>query len=245
MTQRKIILITGAAKSLGKAMSLWLMEHGYHIALHFNHSAADAERLAKEHEHLTVFQTDLMHKNGPETLIQSVYHALGPIYGLINNASFICKDSATTIERETAYRLFDVNFFAPLLLSKAFAATPFPNPKIRRHIIHMLDYTINHPAPDFFSYSMSKLALAKATTELAQCFAPTIRVNAIAPGPSYCHPHQSKERFDHVYQDNPLNYGVTPEDICQTALFLLQQPSITGQIIYCDGGKHLARHQYY
>jgi NAD(P)-dependent dehydrogenase (short-subunit alcohol dehydrogenase family) len=95
--------------------------------------------------------------------------------------------------------------------------------------------------PDFFSYTLTKAALAAASEMFAMALAPKIRVCGIAPGLTMIAPKQTEERFEKAWRANPLQRGSAPEDIAEAALFILKTPSITGTTLYVDGGEHLMR----
>jgi NAD(P)-dependent dehydrogenase (short-subunit alcohol dehydrogenase family) len=128
------------------------------------------------------------------------------------------------------------NFRAPVLLAQAFAA----NAPAGSLIVNILDQRVLRPTPQFFSYALSKAGLWNATRMLAQALAPSIRVNGIGPGPTLPSAYQSAEAFaaeaDHVL----LQRRATPEEIAQALAYLIDAPSVTGQMIAVDGGQHLA-----
>jgi NAD(P)-dependent dehydrogenase (short-subunit alcohol dehydrogenase family) len=130
------------------------------------------------------------------------------------------------------------NLVAPVLLTKHFTARLTLE---RGVVINILDQKLANLNPDFFSYTMSKAALAAATEMFAMALAPKIRVCGIAPGLTMKAPKQTEEKFETAWRANPLQRGSTPEDIARAALFILQTPSITGTTIYVDGGEHLMR----
>jgi NAD(P)-dependent dehydrogenase (short-subunit alcohol dehydrogenase family) len=96
------------------------------------------------------------------------------------------------------------------------------------------------PTPLFFSYTLSKSALASATVTLAQALAPKLRVNAVAPGPTLPSPRQTIEQFALQSAAVPLKHGPTPEEIAAAVLYLAQARSVTGTVVPVDGGQHLA-----
>jgi len=97
-----------------------------------------------------------------------------------------------------------------------------------------------NPNPQFFTYSLSKAALWTATRTLAQALAPRIRVNGIGPGPTLPSIHQTLEMFQAEAEHTPLQRRATPADIAAAALYLIDAPTVTGQMIAVDGGQHLA-----
>ena len=134
---------------------------------------------------------------------------------------------------------FQTNLHTPIMLAQAFAAQALvadADPSI----INILDQRVLHPNPQFFSYTLTKAALATATTTMAQALAPRIRVNGIAPGPTLPSIHQSEATFAAEVAAVPLQRRSAPEDIAAAALYLASARAVTGQIIAVDGGQHLA-----
>jgi NAD(P)-dependent dehydrogenase (short-subunit alcohol dehydrogenase family) len=130
-----------------------------------------------------------------------------------------------------------VNLKAPVLLMQAFAKGLGAR---RGLVVNILDQRVSHPNPLFFSYTLAKTALASATTTAAQALAPHIRVNAIAPGPTLASIHQDIALFAAEAAATPLAAPVTPEEIAAALRYLIDAPSVTGQMIHVDAGQHLA-----
>ena len=132
----------------------------------------------------------------------------------------------------------DINLAAPTFLAQAFAAA-LPEGKAG-NIVNIIDQRVWKPVPEFFSYQVSKSALWAATVAIAQSLAPRIRVNAIAPGPVLPSPRQSQEDFERQAATLPLGHGAELEEFGRTVRYLVETPSITGQMIALDGGQHVA-----
>jgi NAD(P)-dependent dehydrogenase (short-subunit alcohol dehydrogenase family) len=133
----------------------------------------------------------------------------------------------------------DVNLRAPVFLTQAFARM-LPE-GATRSVINLVDQKVWNLNPDYFSYTIAKSALWTATQTLAQALAPRIRVNAIAPGPVLPHSGQTEPEFDAECRATLLKRVVSTDDVTAAVRFLLETPSITGQMIALDGGRHLAR----
>jgi NAD(P)-dependent dehydrogenase (short-subunit alcohol dehydrogenase family) len=231
------VLITGGAKRLGAAMARAVAAAGYTVVIHANTSADAAAALAAELGGFFVLG-DLADPNAPEKIIHEAVQKAGPLYGLINNASRFEFDSGRSVSALSVAAHMAPNLVAPVLLTKHFAARLTLE---RGVVINILDQKLANLNPDFFSYTMSKAALAAATEMFAMALAPKIRVCGIAPGLTMKAPKQTEEKFETAWRANPLQRGSTPEDIARAALFILQTPSITGTTIYVDGGEHLMR----
>ena len=125
-----------------------------------------------------------------------------------------------------------------MLLSQAFAAAL---PADRQGlIVNIIDQRVLRPTPQFFSYAVGKAALWTATQMMAQGLGPRIRVNAIAPGPTLPSVHQSPEDFAAETSAVILGHGASPPEIGQALAYLIDAPSVTGQMIAVDGGQHLS-----
>jgi len=231
------VLITGGAKRLGAAMARAIAAAGYTVVVHANTSADVAAALAAELGGFFVLG-DLADADLAAKIIDEAVQKAGPLFGLINNASRFEFDSGRSVSALSVEAHMAPNLVAPVLLTKHFAARLTLE---RGVVINILDQKLANLNPDFFSYTMSKAALAAATEMFAMALAPKIRVCGIAPGLTMKAPKQTEEKFETAWRANPLQRGSTPEDIARAALFILQTPSITGTTIYVDGGEHLMR----
>lgn len=239
---RGAALVTGAGRRIGRALSLAMAGAGFDLALHCHASRAEAESAAAEIAALgrkvAVLPADLAQEAEARGLIGAASEALGPVTLLINNASVFEDDRIESLASDTWRAHMEVNLHAPLLLSQAFAAA-LPEDRTGL-IINILDQRVWNPNPQFFSYSLSKAALWTATRTMAQGLAPRIRVNGIGPGPTLPSIHQTPELFQAEAEHTPLQRRATPDDICAAALYLVDAPTVTGQMIAVDGGQHLA-----
>ena len=224
------ILVTGGAKRLGAAMARALVAAGFPVIIHAHRSGPEARALAAELGARVVLG-DLADPAVPARLVAEA----GPLAGLINNASRFVFDTVTSTTAEQLAAHMGPNLIAPVLLAQAFAAQQ-PEQGV---IINMLDQKLSNLNPDFFSYTLSKAALAAGTEMMALSLAPKIRVCGIAPGLTLPGPKQTAEKFERAWRENPLRRGASPEDIARAVLFILQTPSLTGTVITVDGGEHL------
>jgi len=106
-------------------------------------------------------------------------------------------------------------------------------------VVHVLDQKVFNLNPDYFSYTLSKLALERAVSLQAQSLAPTLRINAVAPGLMYLSGPQSQDNFDRAAKANLLRQPIAPADVAHTVVFLANNPSITGTTVRVDNGQHL------
>ncbi|MDA7946941.1 MAG: SDR family oxidoreductase [Hyphomicrobiaceae bacterium] len=242
MGKEPTVLITGAAKRIGRIIALDMARAGWQIGVHYNNSGDDAARTVADIEkaggRAVALQANLADLDAACALIPACRDALGTPTCLINNASVFEHDDVSTLSPESFNRHLAVNLNAPVFISQAFAAT-LPA-AAEGTIINILDQRVWKPTPEYFSYSLSKSALWAATRTLAQGLAPRIRVNAIGPGPTLANTRQSREAFARQQASTILERGPEPEEICAAVRFILDAPSMTGQMIALDGGQHLA-----
>ena len=236
-----IVLITGAATRIGATIATTMAKEGYAIIVHFNRSEAQANQVCaaiiKAGGKAAPLQADLSNKSQRENLMDQAQTLLGPVQTLINNASVFEPDSARTLDDELWDNHFDLHAKAPLFLARDFARQLPAGTK--GNIINIIDERVLRNDPGYLSYSLSKSVLWTATKSLAQSLAPAIRVNAIGPGPTLPHKRQSQQQFENSIKQLPLENAASPHDIAKAVLFLLNMPSMTGQLIALDGGEHL------
>lgn len=240
---RKVALVTGAAKRIGKAISEDLAAHGWSVGIHANTSRAEAEEtvaaIRAAGGHAQALFADLAKTASLALLVEATQAAFGtPVSLLVNNASLFQKDEIETLEPELFEAHHAVHVRAPCFLAQAMVER-LPN-GLAGNIVNMIDQRVLKPTPQFFSYALSKSALWAATRTMAQALAPRVRVNAIGPGPTLANSRQTPEDFEFQTQNLLLRQGPELEEFGRTIRFLVETPSITGQMIALDGGQHLA-----
>ena len=241
MTPAKTVLVTGAAKRLGRAIALELAAAGWNIALHYSTSRDDAEKVASDIRakgvKCAILAADFAIEAETEKLTAQANAELGPLTALINSASLFENDDWRSASRQSWDAHMEINLRAPFLLSQHFARQL---PKgAKGAIVNIIDQRVLKPTPQFISYSLSKAGLYWLTTTLAQALAPDIRVNAVGPGPTLRNPRQSEADFARQRDATILKHGAEPEDIAQAVRYLLGADAVTGQMLAVDGGQHL------
>ncbi|OQA86849.1 MAG: Glucose 1-dehydrogenase 2 [Lentisphaerae bacterium ADurb.Bin242] len=230
--------VTGAGRRIGSALARAFAARGARLALHYNRSEKGAlallEELGGTRAGHAVFQCDLadlpaLRKTAPEFLKDASV--------LVNNASIFLRRTLGSETSEEAEKQFAINFTAPVELMRIFAACCGESPVI----INMLDQGICRPDPASFSYALSKKALADATRAAALQLAPRIRVNGIAPGPVLPPPELPFSTMEKTLRSVPLGKPVSLDDLCAGAVFLAENESMTGAILYIDGGQSLGK----
>ncbi len=235
------VLVTGGAKRIGRSIVERLAHDGWDIAIHYNGSADEAEDLAdnlrqKGRRAVTV-QADLADESAVQALADQASDALGGLNALVNNASIFKRDDLATEDRAFWDLHMAVHVRAPYVLSQAlYRQLPEKAPGA---IVNIVDQRVLNPSSHFLSYTLSKMALWDQTQILARAMAPRVRVNAIGPGPVLPSTRQSDDDFDRQARQTPLSHAVAPDEIGAAAAFLLDAPSVSGQIIAVDAGQHL------
>ena len=234
----KSALVTGAARRIGRAISLALAREGANVAVHYSDSEKEALSLVAEIEKLGVrtvaLRADLFDKGELETLLDRAREALGTIEILVNNASIFPSDTLGTVELESLERNLEINAWAPLVLTRAFAAQ-----SEHGHVINLLDSRVSGFDHTHAAYIFSKHVLGAITRTAALELAPGIAVNGIAPGLILPPAGKDEEYVDRLAQTVPLKRRGSPEDIAAAAVFLATSEFVTGETIYVDGGRHL------
>jgi NAD(P)-dependent dehydrogenase (short-subunit alcohol dehydrogenase family) len=236
-------LVTGAPRRIGRAVALRLAGAGYGVALHASpRSAEAAEELAlfirAGGGRASVVIGDLESAQDAAGLVPAAEAALGPLDALVNNASLFEPDPAAPFDAASFDRHMAINLRAPLQLAADFASR-VPEDG-RGVIVNLTDQKIWRLTPRFFSYTLSKAALWTATQTMAQAYAPRVRVNAVGPGPVLPNHIDGIEAFEREAAAVPLGASVSPEEIADAVMFLIEARSITGQMIAVDGGQHIS-----
>ena len=228
------VLVTGAAKRFGRAIALDLAGHGWDVAIHYKSSEAEALATMAEVRALGVQAKIVQCDLAREEEVASLVERAGPIDALINNASIFEHDDWQSATRESWDRHMEINLRAPLVLSQALARQG------GRSIVNIIDQRVLKPTPQFVTYSLTRSGLHWLTRTLAQGLAPQVRVNAVAPGPSFIGARQSQADYERQRSATPLGRGASVEDLTGAVRYLLEAESVTGQTIAVDGGQHLA-----
>lgn len=243
-------LVTGGARRLGAAMAVWLAGRGYDVAIHYDRSEADAGATADDVRSrgrvAAVLQADLLDEDAAAALVGRAAAALGgPLSLLVNNASIFEHDTLASATKESWDRHIGSNLRAPFLTTQAFAAQApradrtGDQPVARSMVLNMIDQRVLKPTPEFMTYTIAKMGLWAFTRTAAQALAPDVRVNAIGPGPTLQGARQTEDHFRRQRAATVLERGADADEICAALGYLLDAPSVTGQLICVDGGQHL------
>lgn len=231
--KNKAVLITGSAARIGRGLAEALAREGCNLVIHCNHSVAEAKALARQLQRngcrAIVIKCDLLKPRAGEILIKRAFQALGRLDILVNNAAVFSKEPLATSTEKQIRETLELNLITPVLMTRAFAKF-----SKKGKIINILDRRIAGVEAGMAGYLLSKKALADFTKIAALELAPGITVNGVAPGP-VLPPANIREKAGGI----PLERRPIIADIADTLIFLLQNDSITGEIIFVDGGQHL------
>jgi NAD(P)-dependent dehydrogenase (short-subunit alcohol dehydrogenase family) len=235
----KRILITGAARRVGRHLALGVAKAGADVVIHYDHSRADADSLRLEIEALgrqaSLLQADFSDPAQVATLIPQANEG-GILYALVNSASIFGTQTweNTTLEDWNIHLM--VNLTTPFLLSQAFARQVPPEGTGR--IVNLLDWRGFRPGADHLPYTITKSALGALTQALAVSFAPRITVNGLALGAIL--PPSGGKTPENITKKIPAGRWADLDEVSQALIFLLDGPAyVTGEVIHVDGGRHL------
>ena len=239
----KRILITGAAKRIGKEMALSFFNKGWDIVIHYNSSNEEAEALAhkmnsERSNSAMLVQANLDNANEVEKLAEKILSKNGSIDALINNASTFYPTPVGTFSEENWNALMGSNLKAPLFLIQSLHKELEKN---KGFIINVTDINVDRALVNHSIYLAAKSGLQTLTKSLAKELAPNIRVNAIAPGAILEPPNVewTTEQKNNIINAVPMKRMGTEKDIVDAAIYLSEAEYVTGQILNIDGGKSL------
>lgn len=232
------VLITGASVRIGRQIALQFAKAGATVVIHYNQSEEPARELlamlneiSSGHE---LAQADLLVDREREALIPRLMGNGRSLNCLINNASVYRRCQLANVISESLREDFLINFEAPFLLMRDFAQFCEEG-----NIINILDQRVATVDPSAGTYGFAKKSLRDATEAAAVQWAPRIRVNAVAPGIVLAPPGIAPDKIERLVKYVPMAQRSDPEEIAEACLFLAQAETITGQILYVDGGLHL------
>ena len=247
-----VVLITGGGTGVGAAAAQMLAKDGARIAINYSRSAREAEDTARACEALGgethVCQGDVSKDEDCRRMVAETIAKWGRIDGLMNNAGttlLVADNNLDSLSADDFLNIYSVNVIGAYQMTRAVA--PHMKAQGRGSIVNTSSIAGVMGIGSSIAYAASKGAMNTMTLSLARLLAPEIRVNAIAPGfitGRWWLDRLGQEAYDKmvagVEQSVPLNHAGTPEDMAETALFLLTSgANITGEILLCDGGHHL------
>jgi pteridine reductase len=222
----KVALVTGGARRIGAAICRELAARGASVVVHYLQSEEGAIELNHTlGQGVFSLRGDLSTVRGCEWIFREALDWMGRVDILVNNAAVFGRDGEID-----SSRLHALNVAAPLHLAELMARQAAGG-----SVVHLLDSRITRDEDgDFKTYAASKRELAASVARLAREWAPGTRVNGVAPGPVLA-PEGVRELAGEI----PLGRRPAVEDVARAVAFLAGNESVTGQILFVDGGQHL------
>jgi NAD(P)-dependent dehydrogenase (short-subunit alcohol dehydrogenase family) len=246
MNQSPWVLVTGGAKRLGREFCLAFARADWNVVCHFNTSETEAlETQDMVHglgKTCVVLKQDLSAADAHAHLLDKCELQAGQLpQCIVNNASVFSMDDAASSSAAVLQMHFQTNTVVPLLLANSLAlrAKTAEHPAKHLCVIHVLDQKVHNLNPDYFSYTVSKLALERSVALQAQALAPVVRVCGLSPGLSYLSGDQTQDNFDQACTINLLQRQIQTVDIARTAVFMAENQALTGCTLQADNGQHL------
>jgi NAD(P)-dependent dehydrogenase (short-subunit alcohol dehydrogenase family) len=231
--QDKVILVTGAAKRIGRGIALRLAGEGARVAIHYHHSEAEARQTAADCGNAPLFRANLERVAEIQAMFGEIEQSLGRLDGLVNNAArFTRRDSLQITEADWDF-IHSVNLKAVFFCCQSGARLMRKSGGGR--IVNISSLGGIRPWAEHAHYCASKAGVIMLTRALAKAFAPDITVNSVAPGVI---PFEDIDpRGKAMIQSTPAGRGGTPDEVAEAVVYFLQASNfITGQILAVDGG---------
>jgi NAD(P)-dependent dehydrogenase (short-subunit alcohol dehydrogenase family) len=235
---RPAVLVTGGAKRIGAAIARAFAASGWHVAIHYGSSRQEAEALAATLPSAEAVQCDLADDEAATAMVGMLAGRLADWRALVNCAAVFEPDAVTALDTETNRRAMQINARTPARMAQSYLAQA--RAQGGRRVIQLTDQKLANPNPDFFSYTMSKHAVAATIPMLAMGAAgPDDRVYALAPGAILASHDQDEAETEVSHRMNLLRRKTGADEVADAALFLAQSHLASGQTIYVDSGQHL------
>jgi len=235
---RPAVLVTGGATRIGAEIVRGFANAGWHAVIHYNSSEAPAKALATSLPSAEAVRCDVSDGEAAGEMIDDLATRLSEWRCLVNSASVFRYDDATKLDIATNTHAMQVNAISPAIMAQRFFA--HAQSKAVRSVIQVTDMKLENPNPDFFSYTMSKHALAATIPMLAKGAASEHdRVYGIAPGAILASHDQQEEEAEVSHKLNLLGRKTGSDEIVDAALFLSQGTLRSGSTLFIDSGQHL------
>ncbi|MXP14413.1 SDR family oxidoreductase [Altererythrobacter confluentis] len=238
---RPAVLVTGAGRRIGAEIARTFGHAGWHVIIHYGTSSAQAEALAAALPSAETFCCDLADETAAVAMVRTIADAQKNWPVLINSASVFTADDAAMLNPETNRAAMQVNARTPVLMAQAFLK--YASAPDGQRVIQMTDQKLANPNPDFFSYTMSKHALAASITMMAMDLVAKgrmkDRVYGLAPGAILASHDQREHETEISHKLNLLGRKTSACEVAEAALFLAKGWLQSGETLFVDSGQHL------
>jgi NAD(P)-dependent dehydrogenase (short-subunit alcohol dehydrogenase family) len=236
--------VTGGATRIGAAIVRRFAAAGWHVVIHYRSSSAAADALAAELPSAETLAFDLADDDAAVAAVTALAARLPGWRCLVNSASVFDYDNAARLDPAINRAAMQINALAPAALAQAFIALTSASAGVRA-VVNITDMKIENTNPDFFSYTMSKHALAATIGMLAKQHrhgageTGGVRIYGLAPGAVLASHDQREDETEVSHRMNLLGRKTGPDEIADTALFLSGGALASGQTLFIDSGQHL------
>ena len=239
------VLVTGGAHRLGAQICRQFAQAGWEVLVHYHQSEQAAQALAQQIQQEFGVRAhacagNLADAGRRRAMIDGINTQYGAVHALVNNAAMFSPDTGRDFTDARAQAHWQVNLLVPLALARDLVLyMNEAHPTTVPCIVHVLDQKVFNLNPDYFSYTLSKLALERAVALQAQALAPHARVCGVAPGLMFLSGDQSLENFALASKANLLRQPIDPADVAKACVFMAETQGITGTTLVVDNGQHL------
>ena len=235
----KVALVTGGAHRVGKAITMMLAKAGAHVVVNYYSASTEAEQTVAKAQALGVraraIQCDVAEWTEVQRMADAIIEEFGGVDIIVNSASLFDKMPFPTDDLSTWHRVTAVSIDGPFYVCNALA--PSMLARGGGSIVNIVDLSAWEPWVNFTAHSVSKAALLAFTKQLALELAPTIRANAVAPGPVLPPPNYDEKQAEKTARRTLLGRWGTPEDVAFAVRYLLEAEYVTADVITVDGGE--------
>ncbi len=235
-----IVLVTGGAHRVGRAISTALADAGMRVAIHYNSASSEADALVHElsarGRDCRAYRADLSHADAPGSLIGAVTRDFGGLDVLVNSAAVMRRTPLDQVTVDEWDAMFALNLRAPFFLSQA--ARPWLR-AAKGSIVNLADLAAFETWPEYIPHGISKAGVVQMTRAMARALAPDVRVNAIAPGAVLLPDDWDDATRAHFAATTPLRRIGSPADVVEAVMYLLRSDYVTGGTLLVDGGRHV------
>jgi NAD(P)-dependent dehydrogenase (short-subunit alcohol dehydrogenase family) len=229
--------VTGGARRIGAAISRRFAAACSHVVIHCHPSLAEDQALAAELPSAEAVRCDLADGGAALEMIEGLAERLGDWRALVNSASVFRPDDVDRLDVGINWEALQVNAATPAMMAQAYLR--LARSSKGRRVIQVTDQKLANPNPDFFSYTMSKHALAATVPMLAMAAVAGDRIYGLAPGAILASHEQSDADAEASHRLNLLGRRTGPDEVAEAAWFLASGPLASGQTLFIDSGQHL------